>query len=124
MKIQIAIVYFVARHANEQARSGSARIGEEPARIGIALARHMRAARGRSTPDSPVDRSGAPRADERYASARARDTRDTRHATRVTRAAVAVGASRVATALPPSGRSTIPSPLADTLDKPSAAMNH
>ncbi|BEH20189.1 hypothetical protein GTC3P0254_03050 [Burkholderia pseudomallei] len=76
MKIQIAIVYFVARHANEQARSGSARIGEEPARIGIALARHMRAARGRSTPDSPVDRSGAPRADERYASARARDTRD------------------------------------------------
>ncbi|WP_273945088.1 hypothetical protein [Burkholderia pseudomallei] len=121
MKIQIAIVYFVARHANEQARSGSARIGEEPARIGIALARHMRAARGRSTPDSPVDRSGAPRADERYASARARHAR---HATRVTRAAVAVGASRVATALPPSGRSTIPSPLADTLDKPSAAMNH
>ncbi|WP_154233928.1 hypothetical protein [Burkholderia pseudomallei] len=51
---------------------------------------------------------------------RARATR----ATRVTRAAVAVGASRVATALPPSGRSTIPSPLADTLDKPSAAMNH
>ncbi|ONB77530.1 hypothetical protein AQ905_22140 [Burkholderia pseudomallei] len=45
-------------------------------------------------------------------------------ATRVTRAAVAVGASRVATALPPSGRSTIPSPLADTLDKPSAAMDH